>query len=84
MSSRRARSRQQGRQDCADQLDRASVRNQYSYPPFLLKGLWIKFGVAPQAADSKHLFPCAALRGNTGSISTLPQNGTSTFTMQGL
>jgi len=47
--------------------------------PFLLKGLWIKFDVAPQLADSKHLFPCASLRGNTGSISTLTQDGAATF-----
>jgi hypothetical protein len=54
-----------------------------SYLPFFLKDLWIKFGVAPQAADSKHLFHCASLRGNTGSISTLTQDGASPFTTQG-
>jgi hypothetical protein len=54
-----------------------------SYPPFLLKGLWIKFGVAAQDADSKHIFPYESLRGNTGSISTLTQDGASTFHQAG-
>jgi hypothetical protein len=37
-----------------------------SYPLFVLKDLWIRYGMAVQAADAKHTFPRAAPRVSVG------------------